>query len=86
MYYSHIAYSEFERCGTKSLPVEDPRDSYRLMDGRARLALKGQWKSNQSDFVTDPRDLLRTASEEPYLLRFACAASQCRLSQCRLAS
>ncbi len=81
MYYSHLDFTEFARCGYPASPVESPRESYRLMDGRARLAAKGRWKSEKSDFVTDPRDLLHSYSEESYLLRFACAASQCRLAR-----
>jgi hypothetical protein len=76
--YTHIDFAEFRACGYTPVAVEDAKESYRLMDARARLALKGAWKSERSSFVTDPRDLLRTNEEAPWLLRFACAASRVR--------
>jgi hypothetical protein len=78
MMYTHIDFPDFRDCGYAPSAVEDPKGSYRLMDGRARLALKGEWKTERSSFVSDPRDLLRTNSEAPWLLRFACAASRVR--------
>lgn len=79
MYYSHIEFPELAACGYESRTVEDPRASFRLMDGRARLAARNTW-SGRSDFVVDPRDLLADDSEAPWLLRFACAASRVRLA------
>jgi hypothetical protein len=77
MTYTHLEFSWFRDCGYTPSKVEDPKESYRLMDGRARLALQGAWKG-RSSFICDPRDLLRRDSEAPWLLRFACAASRAR--------
>lgn len=79
MMYMHIDFPAFRDCGYEPAIVEDAKEAYRLMDGRARMALNGDWKTDRSSFVMDPRDLLRTNSEAPYLLRFACAASRVRL-------
>ena len=75
--YIHVEFEQFHRSGYIPAPVEFPKESYRLMDARARLALKGQWVGRSSR-VSDPRDLLRRDSEAPWLLRFACAASRVR--------
>jgi hypothetical protein len=80
MQYLHIEFPLFlKNGGYNPTTVECPKESYRLMDSRARLAARGEFKG-RSDFITDPRDLLIYDSEAPYLLRFACAASRVRLT------
>lgn len=74
-----INFADFVACGYMPKPVEDAKETYKLVDRRARLAAKGRWYG-LSAFITDARDLLRDDSEAPYMLRFACAACKVRLT------